>query len=123
VPSVRWRKVVRDLGVARTRTVLVVLSIAVGVFAVGTIAGANALLQQGLRDAYLASKPASATLSTSPFGDDLVQAVDEAATNAIVHGYAGQPGWVEVAVAVTAPSLPITSAPPPASTPPSTTTV
>ena len=75
MPSVRWRKVVRDLGVARTRTVLVVLSIAVGVFAVGTIAGANALLQQGLSDAYLASKPASATLSTSPFGDDLVEAV------------------------------------------------
>jgi putative ABC transport system permease protein len=77
VPSVRWRKVVRDLGVARTRTVLVVLSIAVGVFAVGTIAGANALLQEGLRDAYQASRPASATLSTSAFGDDLVEAVRE----------------------------------------------
>lgn len=30
---------------------------------------------------------------------DLVQAVDEAATNAIIHGHAGQAGWVEVAVA------------------------
>jgi serine/threonine-protein kinase RsbW len=30
--------------------------------------------------------------------DELVQAVDEAATNAIVHGYAGVPGWVEVAL-------------------------
>jgi serine/threonine-protein kinase RsbW len=30
---------------------------------------------------------------------DLVQAVDEAATNAIVHGHAGKPGWVEVGVA------------------------
>ena len=29
---------------------------------------------------------------------DLVQAVDEAATNAIIHGYAGGPGWVEVDV-------------------------
>lgn len=29
---------------------------------------------------------------------DLVQAVDEAATNAIIHGHAGQIGWVEVAV-------------------------
>ena len=75
MPSVRWRKVVRDLAVAPTRTALVVLSIAVGVFAVGTIAGANALLQSGLHDAYLASRPASATLSTSPFGDDLVEAV------------------------------------------------
>jgi serine/threonine-protein kinase RsbW len=32
--------------------------------------------------------------------DDLVQAVDEAATNAITHGYAGRAGWVEVAFAV-----------------------
>lgn len=30
---------------------------------------------------------------------DLVQAVDEAATNAIIHGHAGSPGWVEVEVA------------------------
>lgn len=30
---------------------------------------------------------------------DLVQAVDEAATNAIVHGHAGQTGWVKVDVA------------------------
>jgi anti-sigma regulatory factor (Ser/Thr protein kinase) len=28
----------------------------------------------------------------------MVQAVDEAATNAIIHGHAGEPGWVEVAV-------------------------
>jgi len=31
--------------------------------------------------------------------DDLVQAVDEAATNVIVHGYAGRPGWVDVSLA------------------------
>lgn len=29
---------------------------------------------------------------------DLVQAVDETATNAIIHGHAGRPGWVEVRV-------------------------
>jgi serine/threonine-protein kinase RsbW len=28
--------------------------------------------------------------------EDLVQAVDEAATNTIVHGYDGEPGWLEV---------------------------
>ena len=32
--------------------------------------------------------------------EDLVQAVDEAATNAIIHGYRGAPGWLEVAAAV-----------------------
>ncbi|CAN5608208.1 ATP-binding protein [soil metagenome] len=30
--------------------------------------------------------------------DDLVQAVDEAATNTILHGYRGAPGWLEVAI-------------------------
>jgi serine/threonine-protein kinase RsbW len=32
-----------------------------------------------------------------PCMDDLVQAVDEAATNVIVHGYRGAPGWLDVA--------------------------
>ncbi len=31
--------------------------------------------------------------------DDLVQAVDEAVTNVIIHGYQGQPGWLQVSVA------------------------
>ena len=30
--------------------------------------------------------------------DDLVQAVDEAATNVITHGYKGTPGWIDVGV-------------------------
>jgi anti-sigma regulatory factor (Ser/Thr protein kinase) len=42
--------------------------------------------------------------------EDLVQSVDEAATNAIVHGYAGRPGWIEVTVAVAGPDLVITVA-------------
>lgn len=32
--------------------------------------------------------------------EDLVQAVDEAATNAVLHGYAGAPGWLEVGTAL-----------------------
>lgn len=30
--------------------------------------------------------------------DDIVQAVDETATNVIVHGYAGGPGWLDMQV-------------------------
>ena len=44
--SVRWRKALRDLGSHPIRSLLVVLSIAVGVFAIGTIAGADAMLQR-----------------------------------------------------------------------------
>jgi serine/threonine-protein kinase RsbW len=41
-----------------------------------------------------AASEASATESCTA---DMVQAVDEAATNAIIHGHGGEPGWVEVA--------------------------
>lgn len=41
---------------------------------------------------------------------DLVQAVDEAATNAIIHGYAGKPGWVEVSVATKGDTIEVTIA-------------
>ena len=39
---------------------------------------------------------------------DLVQAVDEAATNAIVHGYRGAPGWLEIGARVDGPDLVVT---------------
>jgi serine/threonine-protein kinase RsbW len=39
---------------------------------------------------------------------DLVQAVDETATNAIVHGHAGRPGWVQVRLAHEADRLIVT---------------
>ena len=42
---------------------------------------------------------ATAAGADRTFVGDLVQAVDEAATNAIVHGHAGQPGFLEVRVA------------------------
>jgi putative ABC transport system permease protein len=46
----RWRKVFQDLWSNRTRTVLVVLSIAVGVFAVGTMSGAREITLSDIRD-------------------------------------------------------------------------
>jgi putative ABC transport system permease protein len=42
--NVRWIKVWRDLWSNRSRTVLVILSIAVGVFAIGMIASTQAAL-------------------------------------------------------------------------------
>src|SRR6266545_1293338 len=73
--SPRWRKVLGDLWSNKTRTTLVVLSIAIGVFAIGMIAGARVLMLAGAHDSYAASHPASATLYTGGFDDDLVQTV------------------------------------------------
>ncbi|HEX5826547.1 MAG TPA: FtsX-like permease family protein [Candidatus Limnocylindrales bacterium] len=76
IGSVRWRKVWRDLLEHRVRSLLVVLSIAVGVAAVGTIAGANALLQRNLADGFAATRPSSASLfMTVPFDKSLVETV------------------------------------------------
>src|SRR5262245_24802471 len=73
--SPRWRKVLRDLWSNKTRTVLVILSIAVGVFAVGMIAGSRVILERDVASAYAASRPYDATLSIDWFDDDLVQVV------------------------------------------------
>ena len=45
----------------------------------------------------LVREVAGACDAPKPCMDDLVQAVDEAATNVIVHGYRGAPGWLDVA--------------------------
>lgn len=74
--SPRWKKVLRDLWLYKTRTLLVVLSIAVGVFAFGTIATTRENVLRELHDSYLAVNPVSATLTTDErFDDDLVDAV------------------------------------------------
>ncbi len=72
----RLRKVVRDLSVYRTRTVLVALSIAVGVFGVGVIAGTRQVISRELSAGFAAIRPASVTITvTEPFDDELVRAI------------------------------------------------
>lgn len=73
--SPRWAKVGRDLASHKMRSLLVVLSIAVGVFAMGVIAGTQHIIDTQFTGAYLASNPAHATLSVSPFDDELLHAV------------------------------------------------
>lgn len=71
----RWRKIVRELWFYRGRTTLVILSIAVGVFAVTTIAAAWQILQREMPAAYAAVDPASAVLYTDEFDDSLLQTI------------------------------------------------
>jgi serine/threonine-protein kinase RsbW len=46
----------------------------------------------------LVRETAAASGATQDSIDDLVQAVDEAGANVIVHGYAGAPGWIELSL-------------------------
>lgn len=58
----RWKKVFGDLWSNKARTILVVLSIFIGVFAVGAITGSNTILTRELQASYIATKPAHATI-------------------------------------------------------------
>ncbi|MEJ2748194.1 MAG: FtsX-like permease family protein [Anaerolineae bacterium] len=71
----RWRKVILDLLSNKARTILVVLAITVGVFAVGFVASAQSILLRELDRGYVASNKASATLYTSPIDDDMVERI------------------------------------------------
>ncbi len=71
----RWAKVLRDLGQHKTRTLLVVLSIAVGVFAVGMIASTQQILSRQLMDSYLGVNPGNAVIATAPFDEELLKSV------------------------------------------------
>lgn len=74
--SLLTRKILRDLWINKARTVLVVLTIAVGVFAVGSIARSWVILSQNLADSFTAVNPASATIVTyQAFSDDIVRTV------------------------------------------------
>lgn len=57
--SVRWRKILRDLSSNKSRTMLVVLSIAVGIFATGAIMGAREVLLREFEKDFARSAKAS----------------------------------------------------------------
>jgi putative ABC transport system permease protein len=75
--SPRWHKVWGDLRLSRSRTILVVLSISIGVFAVVTLLTARTVLQNAVDDSFDVANPASAVLMTDPFDSSLVEAVQE----------------------------------------------
>lgn len=66
----RWKKVYRDLWNNRSRTTLVILSIAVGVFALGMIVSTQQALTTSLAAQYTDMHPADIILKTEPMLDD-----------------------------------------------------
>jgi putative ABC transport system permease protein len=60
----RWRKVGRDVWLHKSRTLLVVLAISIGIIGSGAVLNKWALLRRATRGEFAASRPASATLRT-----------------------------------------------------------
>ncbi len=68
----RWRKVFSDLVDNKARTLLVVLSIAVGVFAIGVIVGAYKIIQADMGVSYAANNPANIEIRMSDFDEEFL---------------------------------------------------
>lgn len=73
----RWSKVFTDLWDDKTRTGLVVASIAVGVFAIGMIITAYVILGTDINLSYAAVNPPNIEVRTDPFDKDLIQAIEK----------------------------------------------
>lgn len=71
----RWRKVLHDLIDNKARTLLVVFSIAVGVFSIGVIAGAYQIIQQDMSASYSANVPANIELRMTNFDEDTLDSI------------------------------------------------
>ncbi|MCB0188462.1 MAG: ABC transporter permease, partial [Caldilineaceae bacterium] len=73
--SPRWRKIIRDLSSNRTRTILVVASIAVGIFAVGTVQHLRTVILAEMQAIYNQSGAAQATLIAPGVDDATLDAI------------------------------------------------
>src|SRR3989304_3426175 len=70
----RWTKIIKDTWSNKTRSLLVVLSIAVGVAAIGMINHAGIIVRRDLFGSYAAGKPASLHITVTPFKEGLASA-------------------------------------------------
>jgi putative ABC transport system permease protein len=68
----RWQKVFSDLWNNPTRTILVIASISVGLFAIGIIANLYFVLRQDMKNSYSAVNPANIYFQTTLLNQDMV---------------------------------------------------
>src|SRR5262245_64680644 len=69
------QKVIRDFRQERTRTIFVVLAIAIGISAFSAVLSSYAILTRELDQGYLETNPASGTLRTDKLDDELLAAI------------------------------------------------
>jgi len=72
----RWSKVFADLWDNKLRTLLVVASIAVGVFSFGTIVTTYVVLSEDIEVTFAARNPANIDIWTDPFYENIVRSVE-----------------------------------------------
>lgn len=82
----RWNKVLADLWDNKMRTLLVVAAIAVGVFSIGMIISAYAIIAEDIDRSYSLASPVNIEIWTDPFYDDFVNVIGHIPGVAAVEG-------------------------------------
>lgn len=70
--SAIFKKIISDLCANKARSILVALSIAVGIFAVGIMVNAKVIVKHDMELDYFSTNPHTARLYTQDFGDNLL---------------------------------------------------
>jgi len=84
--SSRWKKVWADFWSNKTRSILTVLTIGVGVFTVGFSSNLRYYMNESMDSDFLSSSPSEATVYASPMDDDSVKIAREVAGVDAVEG-------------------------------------
>jgi putative ABC transport system permease protein len=71
----RWRKVLHDLWDSKSRTALVVFSIAVGVFSIGVIVGAYVIISNDMSISYASNNPTNIEIRAASIDTTLVKTI------------------------------------------------
>jgi putative ABC transport system permease protein len=82
----RWSKVLADLWGSKLRTFLVVASIAVGVFSIGMIISAYAILAEDVDRSYASALPVNIEIWTDPFYEDFIRIIERVPGIDVVEG-------------------------------------
>src|SRR5688572_30083865 len=85
--SSRWRKVWADFWANRSRTVLTILMIAVGTFAVGFNSNMALYISESMDSDHLSAQPSEAQVYASPLDDDMVEAARAVSGVEAVEGF------------------------------------
>jgi putative ABC transport system permease protein len=75
--NVQTKKILRDLWVNKSRSLLIILAVAIGVSAFGLMFSGRIVLEENLRDVYAATNPAHVIIFMSPFDDALLDDLRE----------------------------------------------
>ena len=73
--SVVWKKIWRDLTLNKSRTILAVLSTAVGVFALGFVINMSEMMNESIRSQSLASMAPNIQLFAAPIAEEQVESI------------------------------------------------